>query len=589
MSTTQTSTTRGSSTPLAQLLSGLHGRIRLAVGCQVLASALGLVPLIAITRLAGAFLDPQPVQAGTVWLLVGVGLVGALLALAAGFAAVVLSHLADNDMQLGVRRKLAARLGRVPLGWFGRGSGVVGRALRDDVEAVHALVAHSLLDLATVITVPVVTLVYLFATDWRLTLVSIGTVLIGIVLFRVAMAGSTKQMGALVRAMNDINSGVVEFVDGIAAVKLFGRHRQAHQRFTRAADGFAEFFTSWVRATLWPSTLSFLVLSPAVVTVVVVALGAVFMRLGWSGPSAVVTFAVLASALAAPMNVIGSRMQQLTAARAAAGRVAALLEEPELPAGQDTTTSGGEVVFDGVSFRYPGTEVDVLRDVNLVLAKGTVTALVGPSGAGKSTLAALLVRFYDVTTGSVRIGGVDIKDIEAEHLYRQVGFVLQDVRLLRESIADNIALARPDASRADIERAARAARIHETIAGLPRGYDSVVGEDVTLSGGQAQRVSIARALLADTPVLVLDEATSFTDPESESAIQEALAELVAGRTVLVIAHRLAAITEVDQIIVLDSGRIVERGRHPQLLEADGRYAQLWAAQRDRETEALASE
>jgi ATP-binding cassette, subfamily B, bacterial len=234
------------------------------------------------------------------------------------------------------------------------------------------------------------------------------------------------------------------------------------------------------------------------------------------------------------------------------------------------------VTFDDVSFTYDG-KVAALDGVSFQAERGEIIGIVGPSGSGKSTLATLLPRFHDVTGGAVRIGGVDVRDIAPKRLYRLVGFVLQDVALVHGSVADNIRLGRPDASDDEIVTAARAARIHDRIAELPRGYDWVVGDDAAFSGGEAQRVAIARALLADAPLLVLDEATAFADPESEAAIQDALSELASGRTLLVIAHRLASIAGADAIVVLDDGAVVESGRHADLLAADGRYARMWRA------------
>jgi ATP-binding cassette subfamily B protein IrtA len=281
--------------------------------------------------------------------------------------------------------------------------------------------------------------------------------------------------------------------------------------------------------------------------------------------------------LGGPVLAMSYAEQELRAGREAQQRIGALLATPDAPRpAAPAVPADAGVRLEQVSFSYDG-EHPVLSKVSLDLAPGTVTALVGPSGAGKSTLASLIPRLFDPTAGQIVLGGVDLRDIAEQDLTRHVGVVFQQVQLLRASVRDNIRLAATDATDEQVEAAARAAQIHDRITALPHGYDSVIGQDAVLSGGEQQRVSIARALLTDAPVLVLDEAASFADPDSEVAVQRAIAALCHGRTVLVIAHRLRSITGADQIVVLDVGRVVESGRHVDLLRRGGLYAALWNA------------
>ncbi|MEU0965075.1 ABC transporter ATP-binding protein [Streptomyces sp. NPDC005917] len=580
-STSPTARTEAPPPPLRGLLEPVRGPLALAVGLQAVAALAGVVPFIAVSRIANRLTAGSRAGGDDLWPLVTLACAAGLLALVCGTAAGAVGHLADNDLQLTLRRRLARHIGRLPLGWITtKGSGEVKQAVQDDVRALHTLVAHTLLDVVAVLTAPVLALVYLFTVDWRLALISVLPLALGVFLFSRAMSGAAAQMAEFGAALGRISSAAVEFAGGIAVLKTFGRGRKAHERFLNATEGFADFFSRWVRATVVTSTAAVLVVSPAVVLLLLSVVGAVFVTNGWITGAEFVPFLLLGPAVAAPMGVVGPRIQQIRAGQAAAVRISALLDTTVLP--ESTTPAvpeGHDVSLRGVSFSYDG-RTDALSGIDLDLAPGTVTALVGPSGSGKSTLASLLLRFHDVTTGTVTVGGVDIRDVPAAELYRRVGFVLQDVRLLRASVADNIRLGRPEATDEEVERCARAARIHDRVMALPDGYATEVGTGVTLSGGEAQRLSIARALLADAPVLVLDEATAYADPNSEALIQDALSALASNRTLLVIAHRLATIRTADRIVALDGGRITEQGRHDDLLAADGLYARLWEAQQE---------
>jgi ATP-binding cassette subfamily B protein len=558
------------------LLRPVRGQIVLATVLEVVAGLATLVPLVAIYWLARELLAPTP-RPAVVWTIVATAAGAVIVRFLSHGAAIAVSHNADLALQLRLRREMAAHLARVPLGWISdRNSGRVKNALQDDVEQLHYMVAHALPDFVVAISTPLAAVVYLMTINAPLTLLIVLVIPLFMVSFRVMSRVAGSRMGEIGAAMGRLNSAVVEFVQGIAVVKAFGQGRRARDRFAAAADDYLTVFGSINKPIIRMQSLSTALISPAVMLVVVTAAGAGFVGLGWLEPVEVVPFLTLGLGLTAPVLTLGMSMHSFHTAGEAAKRVGELLAtatmaEPVAP----VRPVGHRVEFDQVSFGYDPAE-PVLRDVTAVLEPGTVTALVGPSGAGKSTLATLVPRFYDPDSGTVRLGGVDVRDIAAGELYRQVGFVFQQVQLLHTSVAENLRLARPEATTAELEAACRAAHIHDRIMALPRGYDSVIDEDAIFSGGEAQRLSIARALLADTPVLVLDEATAYADAQSEAEIQDALSELVAGRTVLVIAHRLATIVDADQILVLDHGAVVERGTHAQLLATGGLYRQMWS-------------
>lgn len=563
------------------LLRPYLGSFAAVVVLQIVGAVAGLAPLLAVVELGRTLLSPGPIDHGHVWFVVIVGAAGLFVRLLFTAASSGIGHMLDSRVQLSFRRQLAARLGRVPIGWFSRRrTGELAKVVGEDVSAVHPFIAHTPGELISAFVVPLVSLIYLFTVDWRLTLITLIPVLLAVALVPLMMTPTRlREQKEFDAAMGRIASSVVEFVQGISVVKAFGGAGRAHRKFLSATDDFADIFLRMVRGLAGIAAGMQVALSPPFVLLVVLVGGAVLITNGGMVPADLLPFLLLGLGLTAPVAALGHGFDDMQAARRAVGRIRDVLAEPSLPEpAQPTAPQGHRVELRDVRFGYEA-DHEVLRGIDLVLEPGTVTALVGPSGSGKSTLVQLLPRFFDPTHGSITLGGVDLRELGSRELYRMVSFVFQDVRLLRASVADNIALAVPHADRDDVVRAARLANIHDRILELPRGYESVIGEDAGLSGGEAQRISLARALLAATPVLVLDEATSFADPQTEQAVRRALATLGGDRTILVIAHRLETVADADTVVMLENGSIVERGRPAELLAQSEKFSAFWRSHR----------
>ncbi|WP_084533031.1 ABC transporter ATP-binding protein [Nocardia fusca] len=557
------------------------GTFTAVVFLQAVGAVAGLAPLLAVAELGRTFLSAGPADHGHVRIVVLAGATGLFARLLFTAASTGLGHLLDSRVQLSLRRLLAIQLGRVPMGWFARRrTGELAQLVGEDVSAVHPFIAHAPGELVSAFLVPLVSLIYLFTIDWRLTLITLIPVLLALALVPLMMAPPRlREQEQFDAGMGRVASSVVEFVQGIAVVKAFGGAGRAHRAFRTAVDEFVGTFFRWVRGLAPIAAAMQLVLSPPFVLSVVLIGGAVLIENGSLAAADLLPFLLLGLGLTAPVAALGHGFDDLQAARRAVDRIRDVLAVEPLPQpARPLTPQGHRVELRGIRFAYDAGR-EILHGIDLVLEPGTVTALVGPSGSGKSTLVQLLPRFFDPTHGSVLLGGIDLRDLADRELYRTVSFVFQDVRLLRASITDNIALAVPHADRADVMRAARLANIHDRILQLPHGYDTVIGTDATLSGGEAQRISIARALLADSPVLVLDEATAFADPQTEQAVRRALTTLKGERTILVIAHRLETIADADAVVMLENGSIVERGHLTELLARTGKFADFWRTYR----------
>lgn len=567
-----------SPSPISQVLAPIRGRLIVAALLAGAGAMLTLVPLMVIERIAALLLGDLPVTAGETGRLVLLGVASLGFGMALIGAGELLAHLADNHITQQLRLALMRRLSRLPLGWFSeRASGEIKQAMQDDIGTLHALTAHFYTTVGRAAGAILVSVIYLFAMDWRLAILALLPFPGFFLFLRRAIKASATNMNAFIAGMAAIDNAVVGFVQGLPVLKTFSASGKAHASYRAAVDAFADAFSDFTRPLVASMATANALVAPVSVLGVVLLGGTLFVGLEWITPVDLLPFVLVAPGLCGPVLLLHYITHDLNNAMGAAQRVQALLQTPELAepaADRCQAPDGNEIRFEQVGHAYDPRH-PVLANISFTLAPGTTTAIVGPSGAGKSTLARLLLRFFDPSEGRITLGGADLRELPANALYRRIGFVLQDVRLIHASVRDNIALGRPQASQADIEDAARTANIHQRILALPRGYDSVIGEDARLSGGEQQRLSIARAVLLDPPVLVLDEATAAADAGNERALQEALSRFARGRTLLVIAHRLDTIRHADQILVVNDGAIVEQGRHAQLLARQGLYARLW--------------
>ena len=547
-------------------------RIRLRIGqvLVLLSAVLAVAPYIALVQLgdilldayrAGVSPDSQRVHSAVMVL---VSAYSARLLLY--FMALLITHLADLSLRDRLRRDIVERISHAPLAWFTEStSGRIRKAVQDDTTTVHTVIAHGPVERLNAIVTPLALLICAFWIDWRLALLALSTLILYVLTYSASLRGMNEKTVEMDRKLAAVSSSMVEFVSGIGVVKAFGRVGRAHSAYLTAADEFSSFYRAWAMPLVTVACLSFTWVSIPVLLLVNLGGGALLMHAGTVTLPQVLTTTLIALVLPGALTTVASISWSYQLAGAAALRLCEVLDTPVLPISDSPERpQSARVEIEHVSFSYGDTLA--VDEASLILEPGTVTALLGPSGSGKSTLATLIARFADPDAGAVRIGGVDLRDMDEDTLYSTASFILQDAQLLGTTVRENISLGRPDADLEQVRAAARVARIDEEIMALPDGYDTVLGQDTGLSGGQEQRIAIARAILLNTPVILLDEATAMADPESEAEIQEALSALVEDRTVLVIAHRPAAVRGAHRIAVMDRGRIVACGSHDDLLD-----------------------
>lgn len=511
-------------------------------------------------------------------------LVGGALGLCGGFfarnLADVITHDASFHLEVVIRRQLAETLAHLPLGDVQHlGAGRLKKIMHDDVKGLHAAVADASPFVGVGVSQPLAALLILLVVQWKLFIV-VGMMIPIIMLCMYLMTRDfATQRERYNTANENINAAVIEFVQGMPVVRTFDGDRVAFRRFSDRIDDFTHAVAQWLAASRRSSKANAVFIAPLPTLLLLGLIGVPMLHAGWVSLTDLLLALMMGTLPVQAVMPLMFLSNLLNDAKAAAYRIYQILARSPLPEPlSPQTPQHFDICIDDVSFSYDGqVRATALINVSLSIPEGSVCALVGTSGSGKSTLARLIPRFYDVSKGAIRIGGIDLRDIASRTLLQQVAFVFQEPFLIAGSVADNIRLAKPDASDEEVKQAARAANAHDFIVNvLESGYHTDVGErGGHLSGGQRQRITIARAMLSHAPIVILDEATAYIDPENEAEIQAGLANLTRGKTVLIIAHRLSTITEADQIVVLEKGRVVEHGRHQQLLDEKGRYARIW--------------
>ena len=488
-----------------------------------------------------------------------------------------LSHVATFTVLGGIRKQLCEKLSRIPLGSvLDDNSGSYKNIIVERVDSMETTLAHIVPEFTANILLPIVMFIYLITLDWRLGLANLVGAGIGLVFMALMLLKSRGGYELSVEKTKKLNDTAVEYINGIEVIKAFGKTGSSYEKFVKAAREGADVFINWMRRCIWPQsgTMAFL---PATF-LGVLPIGLLLVRNGSLAPGDFITGIILSAGLITPLVVAFSYSDDLLKMGTIFGEVTEILERKDMerPSKLMAKPHGSDISLKDVRFTYKHKEV--LHGINMDIKTGEFVAIVGPSGSGKSTIARLIDSLWDVNSGSITYGGVNIKHLPLDYYMGQIAYVSQDNYLFDLSVKENIRLGRAGATDEDVINAAKATGCHEFILGLENGYDTVVGgAGGHLSGGERQRISIARAMLKNAPVVILDEATAYTDPENEAIVQSSVAKLVKGRTLIVIAHRLSTITSADRIFVVKDGNVEGSGTHEELLEKCGLYRKMWEA------------
>ncbi len=551
-----------------------------------------ILPYWFVYQLIHHLLLNEPMSAGyIIWRIAAIAVCGVLYGLFY-IKGLDLSHKAAYHTLENMRFSMQEKLERQPLGVIQeKGVGTIKKLFVDDIDSVELLLAHALPEGFANVMVPILVFIAMFLVDWKLALLSLCSLPLGMLAMGAMYKAGTSKMGAYYGAAQKMNNTIIEYINGMEVVKVFNRDGESYKRFETDVRSYRDFTLDWYKVC-WPWMALYNSILPCIV-LFTLPLGTLFVLFGWSQVSSLALVLCMSTGIGVPLlRAISfmSTMPQVDYKVSAIENVlnAEPLKQTDAPFSADTR----DIDFKDVHFAYhtnlpaagpqadPGSKADdeVIHGISIHIPEGSVTALVGESGSGKSTLGKLLVHFYDVSDGAISLGGQDIRNMSLESLNDQISYVAQEQFLFNTSLMENIRIGRPDASDEEVMAAAEKAQCLEFFERLPQGIHTMAGDGgKQLSGGERQRISLARAILKNAPIVVLDEATAFMDPENEEKMNEAIAEVIEDKTVIVIAHRLHSIIGADQICVLDQGHLADHGTHEELLGRCGQYQKLWTA------------
>ena len=550
-----------------------NSKMRISIFLAVLGEMFGIVPFLMVALLADElYRGTTTIQ--RVLFFSGIAAICQLIKMLLTWRSSLMSHKISFTILKNIREAITDRMAKVPMGvMLETPTGTFKNLIVDNVAKLEDSMAHFMPELPSNIAAPLCSILLIFILDWRMGLASLITIPLGILFFAAMMRGYGPRMENYMRSANDMNSSLVEYVSGIQVIKAFNRSASSYGKYSKSVNYFHDSTMEWwSQCWFWNAAARAVLPSTLLGTLPVGAW--LYMEGTLSLPVFLISL-VVPLGFVAPLMKVSEAMEQVSMIKGNLEQVTAFLKTPELVRPSEPVSLGERTYqFEDVHFGYKETEI--LHGISFQTKPGTMTAIVGPSGSGKSTIAKLMAGFWDVTSGSVRFGGQDIRQIPFEQLMGEISYVAQDNFLFDKSIRENIRMGNPSATNAEVEAVAKAANCHDFIMQLEQGYDTLAGDaGDRLSGGERQRITIARAMLKPSSVVILDEATAYADPENEALIQQAISKLVAGKTLIVVAHRLNTIRNADQILVVANGNIAGRGTQEELLRECPIYQKMW--------------